>query len=336
MSHDIYQDRRMFFTGATPWHNLGVKLPQNATWEEAKAAAGFYDALERPLYTAGIPAALPDVKALVASDDGRYLSTVGVDYGVIQFSEMAKAVIEAAGGVGAIFTTGGLLGDRGETGWLLGELPMDCVIKGQDRLRPYFLAYSGHDGRTALTLANCTTRVVCRNTVGAALQEKGGFRYSIRHTANAAAYVTAAAHGFKELGKSYKRLEAWGNLAAETRISSETGVAMLDKVYPRVGNKERIDSIHDRILDLYENHEVPETKGTAWAMFNALQGYAEHFAPTRARLQLGAMADTKRAAMIAERSFFGAGATGSQDALQAVCSVAGLPMPGSMAVVVAS
>ncbi len=123
MAQDIFQDRRMFFTGETPWHNLGVKLPANATWEQARDAAGFYNVLERPVFAAGIPTPLPDVKALVADDDGRYLATVGGDYGVVQFSDMAKAVIEAAGGAQAIFHTGGLLGAVGATGWLLGELP---------------------------------------------------------------------------------------------------------------------------------------------------------------------------------------------------------------------
>ncbi len=337
MAHDIYQDRRMFFTGATPWHNLGVKLPANATWEQARDAAGFYDVVERPVFAAGIPTELRDVKALIAADDGRYLATVGKDYGVVQFSEMAKAVIEAAGGANAIFHTGGLLGDVGATGWLLGELPQVVEVKGGDVIRPYFLAYSGHDGRTPVTLANCATRVVCRNTLGSALREKGGFRTSIRHTSNAAAYVNAAAAGFRALQGSFQRLGAWANKAAERRLTASEVREAIVAIHPTPehtasNQMDRINAIHDRILTSYEEHEIGSTKGTAWALFNAMQGYAEHHAPTRSRLQLGAMTDTARAALIAERGFFGAGASGGEDALRAVCAAANLPHPAAMTI----
>lgn len=339
MAHDIFQDRRMFFSGATPWHGLGTQLPANATWEQARDAAGFYNVVERQVFAAGVPQAVPDVKALIASDDGRYLSTVGADYGVVQFSDMAKAVIEAAGGVQAVFHTGGLLGERGQKGWLLGELPLDLTIGGKDPLKAYFLAYSGHDGRTPVTLANCATRVVCANTVAAALGERGGFRTSIRHTSNAAGYVSAAADGFSTLRESYLRLQAWGERAAARRLTADEATEVLNRAHPepvggvpaRVQTKhERIEAIHSKILDLYEAHEVPETKGTAWAMFNAVQGFAEHFAPTRAKLQLADMNPSTRAAMIAERSFFGAGASGGQAALEAVIAATGLPHPSAM------
>ncbi len=335
MAHEIFQDRRMFFAGATPWHGLGKQLPANATYLQAVEAAGFSRTLERPVFAAGHPAALPDVKALVAADDGRYLATVGADYGVIQDATAAQSIIEALGEQ-APFQTGGLLGDRGQRRWLLGELTGEpLVVKGGDVIRQFLLAYWGHDGRTAYTLANCATRVVCANTVAAAMGERGGFRVSIRHTSKAESYVASATNAFQTIRQSYRQLGVWANLAANTKLSSEQTVKILEHAHPvpKETTLDRVNRIHSKILDLYENHEISETRGTAWAMFNAVQGYAEHFAPTRARLQLSAMTETARAGLIAERSFFGAGADGGQEALSAVLAATDLPHPATLQMV---
>lgn len=338
--HDIYQDRRMFFAGPRQsiWHRLGHEIPANCTFEEANALVGFYNVIEREVFAAGVTSgALPDVKALVASDDGRYLATVGKDYGVVQFADMAKAVTEAIGSR-AVFNVGGLLGDNGQRGWLQAELPEPIMVKGGDMLRPRLLAYSGHDGRTPFTLANVMERAVCANTIAIALGEQGGFRVSVRHTSKALGYVDGAAKGFHTLLKSFDKLGQWANRAAVERMTADSVFTALERFEPtpkadtaRESVQERVQRIHSKILDLYENHEIPETKGTAWAMFNALQGYAEHFAPVRGLKQLPAMTDTQKANIIAERSLFGAGADGSANALAAVLAATGLPHPAQMA-----
>ena len=344
MAHDIYQDRRMFFQGdrASIWHRLGHSIPANATWEEVRDLVQFYDVIERDVFAAGamvggkVGAALPDVKALIASDDGRYLSTVGRDYGVVQFSDMAKAVTEAVGSR-AVFNVGGLLGENGQKGWLQAELPEPIMVKGGDVLKPRLLAYSGHDGRTPFTLANVMERAVCANTIAIALGEKGGFRVSVRHTSKALDYVQSASNAFSTIVQSFHKLGAWANLAASARMTEGSTMLALETFIPTPENegaresvKDRVKSIQNKILDLYENHEIPETKGTAWAMFNALQGFAEHFAPIRGTKLLAATTDSARANIIAERSLFGAGADGSAGALAAVLAATGLPHPAQM------
>src|SRR5205085_627723 len=69
MPHDINQ---MVFTGETPWHGLGRRLPRNGTWDEIRDAAGFYRAEEVPLFLAGNPSPIPDKKGLVRSDSHQY------------------------------------------------------------------------------------------------------------------------------------------------------------------------------------------------------------------------------------------------------------------------
>lgn len=332
----------MFFAGSREsiWHRLGHSFPGNATWEQARDAAGFYTVLERPVFAQGIGQALPDVKALIAGDDGRYLATVGRDYGVVQFSEVAKTVLAAAEGTGAIFNTGGLLGDNGARGWLLAELPGVSRVKGNDVMKRYALAYAGHDGRTPVTFLSTDVRVVCANTLALAMGERGGWRVTIRHTSGAETYVQQAGRALAGMVKASQKLEAWGNLAADRRMTGPEVVKVLETLHPtpqgddseRAASRiERIESIHSKILDLYERHEFRETAGTAWALFNAAQGFAEHFAPMKLKA-LPAMTETAKASYIAERNLFGAGASGSADALAAVLNVTGLPHPAALQV----
>ncbi len=171
MAHEI---NAMVYAGKVPWHGFGTPLPQNAPFEEIVQAAGFYEAQEKELVMAETGKAVPDRKALVRSDSGAYLSTVSTSYEVVQFADVARTLVEAAGDVKAIFHTAGTLGARGAKAWLLAELPDPIIVKGDPSpIRRYLVGVAGHDGMTAVTLKNVATRVVCANTLGSALSEDG-------------------------------------------------------------------------------------------------------------------------------------------------------------------
>jgi hypothetical protein len=48
MPHDI---NKMAYVGQEPWHGLGTPLPANAYYESIVEAAGFYTAVERPVFS---------------------------------------------------------------------------------------------------------------------------------------------------------------------------------------------------------------------------------------------------------------------------------------------
>jgi len=208
----MHNINKMIFTGEVPWHGLGTQLPRNATYEEIAELAGFYKAEERRLLIEGTNDTAPDRKALVRGDDGRYLSIVGDTYKVIDFSEVARTMVEAAGMYGGFFTTAGTLGPTGIRGWLLGELPGEIIVRGDPSpIKKFFLGSAGHDGLTPIVLSNCATRVVCQNTLGTALSERGGARFKILHTSNAATRLEQAAAAMKRLLTSYDRFGALGS-----------------------------------------------------------------------------------------------------------------------------
>ncbi|MDX2014164.1 MAG: DUF932 domain-containing protein [Myxococcaceae bacterium] len=296
MAHQIFQDRRMFYSGATPWHGLGTKLPY-ATWSDI--APMFPRVDERPLVMAG-GAIVPDMKALVSSDDGRYLATVGADYKVVQAESVASAILTAAAGAGAVFHTGGLLGERGARGWLLGELPAASFrVTGDDsEVRAYFLGAWGHDGRTPVTLANVSTRVVCQNTVSAALGERGNFRVNVRHTSGAEMRLDDAAASFRALHAHVKATREFAERAAAHRMTRAEVDASLDALFPRTEDetprqRENRENAMGQVVTILGGDTVSAgIRSTAWGLMQAASEFAEHFTArmTDAQRQVDAIA----------------------------------------------
>ncbi len=211
MAHAI---NKMIHVGEMPWHGLGVRLPARASYEEIVHAAGFYEAVEKDVYVPPFRAPIPDKKALVRGDSGEYLAVVGKGYEVVQFSEVARTLVEAAGDVKAVFTTAGTLGPVGIKGWLLGELPDPIKVKGDPSpIRKYVLGTTGHDGITAVVIKNVATRVVCANTLGVALGERGKV-----------VQLFETAIGIERVrGTAWAAFQGWTEYADHHRLVRDTG-----------------------------------------------------------------------------------------------------------------
>ncbi|ABC83317.1 DUF932 domain-containing protein [Anaeromyxobacter dehalogenans] len=313
MAHDI---NKMIYVGEMPWHGLGVPLPARASYEDIVQAAGFYVAVEKDVYVPPLRGPIPDRKALVRSDTGEYLSLVSKSYEVVQFSEVARTLVEAAGDVKAVFTTAGTLGPVGIKGWLLGEIPNPIKVKGDPSpIRKYVLGTTGHDGVTAVVLKNVATRVVCANTLGVALGERGGATWRIQHTANAKMRLDEAGKAFRQLVESYERLGELANVLAVTPFTTRQMKATIDRLMP-VPKDDRDhtkpEAERGKVIRLFDTAAAIErVRGTAWAALQGWTEYADHHRqvrdtgredPRRARLAsvwMGRAAAIKQAALAA-------------------------------------
>lgn len=285
MAHNIH--RSMAFSGETPWHGIGQRLPSNGTWEEIRDAANLYTVQERPLFAAGDTQPIPDSKALYRADTGTYLATVGAGYEVIQFEEMARAGVTAAAGAQAIWHTAGLLGDTAVRGWLLAELPGVIQVKGDpSAIRKFVLLTSAHDGSSSCIIANVATRVVCQNTLGAALGERGGFRVSIRHTKNAGFRLDSAAAAFRTMSQRMERFGELANQMAKVRLSAmqfERAVAAAIPI-DNDGDHPKLEAQRQELRAMRETFAgaSPEIRGTAWGDFQAVTEWLDWHKPVRA------------------------------------------------------
>ncbi len=311
MAHDI---NKMIYVGQMPWHGLGVRLPAAAGYEEIVQAAGFYEAVERDVYVPPNPIPVPDRKGLVRSDTGEYLAVVSKSYEVVQFAEVARTLVEAAGGVRCIFTTAGTLGRAGIRGWLLGELPNPLKVRGDPSpIRKYVLGTTGHDGITAIVVKNVATRVVCANTLGVALGERGGATWRIAHTVNAKQRLDEAGRAFRRIVESYDRLGELANVLAITPFTEKQMKATVDRVLPVPQDDRdhgRLEAERAKVIQLFDTAiGIERVRGTAWAALQGWTEYADHHRlvrdmgredPRRARLAsiwMGRAAGLKQAAL---------------------------------------
>ena len=299
----------MMYTGATPWHGLGVKLDNPATAAEAIAAASLdWTVIKKPVYVRNSHGGFEEVagKAAIVREDTQEVFTImGDGYEPLQNWDGCGLLDGTVGAGEAIYhTAGSLFGGRKI--FLLVKLPEDIEIVPGDVVQPYILLSNSHDGSQAVRMQLTPIRVVCSNTLSAALQGGGGF-YA-KHTknvltrANEAREVLGLAHAYYEMfAKQVDQL-------VNTRMTVIEVQEYLQRVYRFKGDQTYGDQDH-RILKAYETtldllghptNTVGGIQGTRWAAYNAVSYYVDHERPVRG----GEYRDDRRL----DASWFGNGA----------------------------
>jgi phage/plasmid-like protein (TIGR03299 family) len=210
MTHGITTTDQMFSVRAMPWHGLGVVLDEYPrSIDEALQSAGLGwkvihgDVLvvKRAEWTDdfGIehPAELipaKGFKANVREDTGAVLGIVSDEYEVVENRDAFRFLDALIGSEMRFETAGSLWGGRRV--WCLARLP-EYVELGGDLSATYIYVANSHDGSMAVAAAVTPIRIVCENTLGAALRqaEQGvnaqrTFRF--RHTGNLQAKFSEA------------------------------------------------------------------------------------------------------------------------------------------------
>lgn len=175
---DMSNDRVNFaFTGdiSQIWHKSGQQVPDDATMEEWKVAAGMtWFAKESPiLYNDGndMPQVFPDKKALFRSDTNAPLSVVGTDYKLVQPSEILDFFHDLLQSHDMKMDTAGCL-FGGKRFFASAKLGDNFQIVDGDTIQGYLLLATSLDG-TLATTGKCTSvRTVCNNTLSMALNQE--------------------------------------------------------------------------------------------------------------------------------------------------------------------
>ena len=226
--------------------------------------------------------AIPNHFATVRTDNGRALGIVGNRYQVIQ-NQNGLDLFDAAAARGAIEYGNAGTFKGGAIVWMQAKLPGSLSI-GPDEVARYLLLANSHDGSGTLRILLTPIRVICRNTLQAALRSDAGM--TIRHTVTADAKVKMAIQAIEQAGRFYGEFADAAN--ALYRRSMTLG-AMRDytaRVFPVTGDEgkvsARLEGVRDRVIDLFENGKGHYAiRGTAWAAYNAVAEYTDHFRATR-------------------------------------------------------
>lgn len=299
----------MFSVKETPWHKLGAVLPEAPSMEQALQLAKLdWEVALKPLYAAPTEltealanrtpdnfvaaAALERVAAngVFRTDTGAFLGAVGPRYEPLQ-NNKAFHVFEPLLDEGlATIETGGVL-RAGKDVWMLVRfLPEKLGGSTQEWLdeegvAPYGLLTNNHSGWSAVRMGMTPVRVVCWNTLSAALMGEGVLR--VPHVGNVEAKLAAAAEdAFAAVVKRYNKLSGLFRALRRTALDDKlferlvlNSAAPLPHAKKGESEAEAAERARDRTLDRRDAIRAAWTAGVGHlgdrSAFEAFSGLVE-------------------------------------------------------------
>lgn len=289
MAHNV---ETMAYFGSKPWHGLGTEVLQLMTAEEALKKGGLDWTVEkRKIQTVAEGGKdsifIPGHYATVRTTDDRPLGIVGKVYKPVQNVEALDFMDALTQSGEAKYETVGAL-QHGKIVWVMAKIPNG---HGVDPVEPFLLCTTSHDGTTPVMVTATPVRVVCNNTLNAAIQgAKNKFR--IRHTTNVSDKIAEAKKTLDaSLQYFHKANEVFDKMKGEkfTEVQLEN---LLLKVFK---NTEDVAGLTDRqaksfdgilgdVIRLTEKGmgvDLPGVKGTAWGAYNAVAEFLDHYTPVK-------------------------------------------------------
>jgi len=300
MAHNINfneqtQKHSFFSVNEKAWHGLGTIVQDYPTSAEALQFAGLdYRVEKRKLFTLDnadlISKSVPDYYATIRTDNENVLGVVGKDYEVVQNTDAFNFFDSIVGGDGIQYETAGALG-KGERIFITAKLPNYIKVGKDDLIEKYLFLTTSHDGFGSITAAFTPIRIVCNNTLNAALQNHSN-AIKIRHTVNAKERLETAHRLMGITNKLSSELESIFNRWTKVRIN-DTEVKKLIQL-AMVPNKEVLHNIQsgkdDELSTCFKNicdntfayalsnptQQLETTKGTLFGAYNSITGYFQN------------------------------------------------------------
>jgi len=288
------------------WHNLGQIITDYPTSAEAIIHAGLnYTVEKRPLFTydtenhTGDPETdilipeieVPDFYATIRNDTEQILGVVGKDYEVVQNVNAFEFFDSIVGGKdGILYETAGALG-KGERIFITAKLPDYIRVGKDDLIEQYLFLTTSHDGYGSITAAFTPVRIVCANTLNAAMRNHSN-GIKIRHTASANERLKQAHQLLGITNQLADELEEVFNRWSKIRIT-DNAVKHLIQI-AMAPNKEVLQNLQngkqDELSTTYNNmvssvmeyaltsptQQEATTKGTLFGAYNAVTGYFQN------------------------------------------------------------
>jgi phage/plasmid-like protein (TIGR03299 family) len=309
MAHHL---NTMAYAGELPWHGLGTFVGQDNVnaermisaagldWQVRKVAPTFGAILDENGRKSGeTELRALDHVALVRSDNGSVLGTAKRGYEVFSNADIFR-LLDSFAADGLRYHTAGAL-FNGERVWALASLEGSNVTLHRadgspDTLASFLLCVAGHDGAHAVTLQPTSVRVVCWNTLSAALREDQPMRYSVKHTASLGAKLERAREALVGAVEHTRQLAELGTELDRQRMSADTFarfalalVLNVDADNEREAEdlvREQLDDASERIKSRTENAVaalyscfaggIGNGGSTRWDALNAVTEWIDH------------------------------------------------------------
>jgi phage/plasmid-like protein (TIGR03299 family) len=315
MAHDLNYNAQtgkhsFFSVQEKAWHGLGTIVQDYPSSAEALKFAGLdYTVEKRNMFTfdsrnhenainsggtfedcdAGI--FVPNYYATLRTDTDQVLGVVGNDYQVVQNVQAFEFFDAIVGGKSGIhYETAGALGD-GERVFITAKLPDFIRVGRKDCIEKYLFLTTSHDGLGSIQIAFTPVRIVCRNTLNAALSNQTNC-IRIRHTASATDKLKEAHKMLGITNQLSVELEAVFNRWSRVRISDPELKRLIQLAM--IPNKETYDNIkagkddalssnfNNQVSNVFEyamsnpTQQEDTTRGTLYGCYNAVTGYFQN------------------------------------------------------------
>lgn len=300
MAHNIHLNQQtgehsFLSVKEKPWHGLGKIVTDYPNSKEALQFAGLDFTVEK------LPNVhrFPDGREIVSdnsfftsrTDTGLILGDkIGADYEVVQNIDAFQFFDAIVGGDGIQYETAGALGN-GERIFITAKLPGYIKVGNGDLIEKYLFLTTSHDGFGSITAAFTPVRIVCANTLNAAMRRRSN-TIRIRHTVNAKDKL-AEAHKVMGISNMLSgELETIFNRWATIRISDPEVKQLIQLAM--APNKETLQKLNEpgagnlsnpfnKMVDqVFEyamsspTQQTAEAKGTLFGAYNAVTGYFQN------------------------------------------------------------
>jgi len=297
MSHAV---ETMMYANKMPWHGLGTYVGE----EDVDTATAIREAdmdwtvSKEGIYTRDNEL-IPEYYALTRSTDKRVFGMVKDRYVPLQNQEAFSWFDEISmTGKARIHTAGSL--HNGATVWILAQVEGNINVADGDDIAKYLLIHTDHSGKGSVNIKFTPVRVVCSNTLNAALQSSDSLHVRIRHMGDVQGKLTEAKRIIGVIDEKFDAVaEAYGILAETERdvmaeyfepfvgglfdISPKNSVRLLDNIQrEKLENNEKASDMIQHLSKIYNHSNTlnnPAIESTLWKGYNAITEYFDHEAP---------------------------------------------------------
>lgn len=300
MAHNINFNEKtgqhsFFSVKQKAWHGLGQIVEGYPNSREALKLAGLdYEVVKLPNIHR-----LQDGSEIISDtsffttrkDTGAILGDrLGADYKIVQNVDAFTFFDSIVGGDGIMYETAGALG-KGEKVFITAKLPDYIRVGNDDLIEGYIFLSTSHDGSGSITAAFTPVRIVCQNTLNAAMHNCSN-QIRIRHTDSADQRLKEAHKIMGLSNKLTEQLDGIFNEWAKVRITDKQVMQLIQQAMApskevlanvRKGEFEELSTAFKNICDnafMYAmsspTQQTETTKGTLFGAYNAVTGYFQN------------------------------------------------------------
>ena len=295
MAHELEQfsdgTTAFFSARQDAWHQLGTVTTECLTAAEVMQVAylGGWDVRTEALRTVESGAAVPNRYATTRvhpkTGERETLGLVGSSYRVVQNEDACQLLDLIVDETGAHYETAGSLRGGREV-FVTMKLPETMRIADVDEIDLYLAMCTSHDASRIGRILVAPTRVVCANTLRAAMANNVG-EYTFRHSGDILGKLQDVRQALNLVPVFLDQFQAEAEKMIEKQVEWDQLQAISEDLWPlreddgETAYLKRMARERD-LKHLFEEAPTQENiRGTAFGAVNAVAEWLDHYQPAR-------------------------------------------------------